>query len=118
MKKLKAFTLTEIVVAILVITTILTATLSITKSKMEKVDRFYYYMAFSIARDISQNIVAQGNFAIVEDETADSGFAKFAKGFSDFFISKLRLNCLTLDIYNLISLILLSKSEEYLSIIG
>ncbi len=90
MRKLKAFTLTEIVVAILVITVVLTATLSITKSKMEKVDKYYYYMAFSIAKDISQNIVGQMDFALPSEE-ADSGLSKFAYNFNKFLLSKFQL---------------------------
>ena len=59
MIKLKAFTLTELVAAMVVMTLVVSATLSVTKSKLEKVDKYHYYMTYSIAKDIAQNVMSQ-----------------------------------------------------------
>ena len=90
MKRLNAFTLAEIVATMLVITVVLVATLTTTKSKMEKVDKYYYYMAYSIAKDISQNVISQNNFGFAEEE-ASSGLAKFANKINNLFVAKLKL---------------------------
>lgn len=62
MKKRSAFTILELVAAMIVITLILAATLSITKSKLEKVDKYAYYMAYNVSVDIARNIIAQSRY--------------------------------------------------------
>ncbi len=51
-----AFTLTELVVTLIVITLAVTVTLPITKKKLEKADKIGYYRAYQIANDISKQL--------------------------------------------------------------
>ena len=56
------FTLTELVVTLIVITLVMTVALPITKKKLDKVDKYGYYRAYEVAKDISNTlkVSAQG----------------------------------------------------------
>lgn len=58
------FTLTELVLAMIILTLIVLVTLPVTRKKMEKVDYFAYYMAYTTIQDISANIIAQNSYNI------------------------------------------------------
>lgn len=62
-KNKSAFTLTELAVAMLVMTIIVSATIKLTMNKMSKVDSLSYYMAYTTAVDINSNLLT--------DETCD-----------------------------------------------
>ena len=67
MKK-SAFTLTELVVAMVVITLVVTVTLPLTKRKMHKVDNFSYYLGYETAKSIAREIIPK----IGQEESSDS----------------------------------------------
>ena len=52
MKKF-AFTLTELVITMIIITLVIMVTLPLTKKKMEKVDTYSYYMGYVLAKEIA-----------------------------------------------------------------
>lgn len=66
------FTLTELVVVMVVMTLIVMVTLPISRKKMEKVDYFAYYMAYTTMQDISANIIAQNSYNIDNIAMLDS----------------------------------------------
>ena len=52
-----AFTLSELTVALVVVTLVVVVTLPITLSKMKKVDYASYYMGYSTVKDMATNIL-------------------------------------------------------------
>lgn len=73
-KKLRAFTLTELVMAMLVLTIIVAITMPITKKKFEKVDNLAYYMAYKAMTDISTNVISQNQYDI--DDWGSEAYTK------------------------------------------
>ncbi|MBQ8168822.1 hypothetical protein IJZ97_05335 [bacterium] len=66
--KKSAFTLTELVVTMIVITLVVTITLPLTKKKMEKVDYFSYYMGYETVKSITTEVLDK-----VLNNTNDNG---------------------------------------------
>lgn len=58
----KAFTMFELVIAMAIVAILALVTIPIAKHKMEKVDKFSYYLAYATVQDIAANIVAQSNY--------------------------------------------------------
>lgn len=58
----KAFTMMELVIAMAVVAILVLVSIPIAKSKMDKVDKFSYYLAYAAVQDIAANIVAQTEY--------------------------------------------------------
>ena len=71
--KRSAFTLTELVITLIVITLAVTVTLPITKKKLEKADKIGYYRAYQIARDISKQLNVKSHAETYLEMLAESG---------------------------------------------
>ncbi len=61
-----AFTLGELVAALIVITIIVLVTIPITAKKMEKVNKYAYFMAYETMRSISANVISQTSYSLNE----------------------------------------------------
>lgn len=74
-----AFTLGELTAALIVITMVVLVTLPITAKKLEKVDKYAYYMAYTAMLDINANIISQNEYDIdniAYSENADNLIAE------------------------------------------
>lgn len=58
----KAFTMMELVIALAIVAILVMVTIPLAKNKMDKVDRFSYYVGFATVQDIAANIVAQTTY--------------------------------------------------------
>lgn len=66
----KAFTMVELVVALLLVAILAAVTIGITRNKMAKVDKYSYYIAYSTMQDVAANIISQSDYDIDEDSLA------------------------------------------------
>ena len=58
----KAFTMVELVVALLLVAILAAVTIGIAKNKMTKIDKYSYYIAYSTMQDIAANIISQSDY--------------------------------------------------------
>lgn len=70
MKKLdvkKAYTLAEIVTAMVVLGIVISITLKITASKIERVNKYNYYAAYNILTDLSAELITESENGLIPD---------------------------------------------------
>ena len=74
MKK-RGFTLTELLIALIVIIIVVIIVLPLTRKKLERVDRYQYYMAYKTALEISKTLdlasIDIDNFDVTEEDIPD-----------------------------------------------
>ena len=66
----KAFTMVELVVALLLVAILAAVTIGIARNKMAKVDKYSYYIAYSTMQDIAANIISQTEYDVDENGLA------------------------------------------------
>ena len=68
----KAFTLTELIIALALVAILAAVTIPLARNKMEKVDNYSYYLAYATVQDIAANIIAQSEFEYNADDLAST----------------------------------------------
>lgn len=72
MKKInfrKAYTMAELVAAMIIIGMLITITSGITKSKVTKVQKYYYYAAYTMLTSVASEILAESDDGLIPEDT-------------------------------------------------